>query len=57
MNVLTQDKQIVVVSALAEGNSIQVVDRMTGVHMQIIQTLSFLAVHLLANWIILCIIY
>jgi hypothetical protein len=40
MNVLSKDKQAVVIGALAEGNSIRSIERMTGVHRDTIMRLG-----------------
>ena len=39
-NVLNTDKQIAVISALAEGSSIRSIERMTGVHRDTIMRLG-----------------
>ena len=39
-NALNTDKQIAVVAALAEGSSIQVIERITGVHRDTIMRLG-----------------
>ena len=41
MNVLKLDKQIAVISALVEGNSIRSISRMTGVHKTTIASLLY----------------
>jgi transposase len=40
MNVLNKDKQTVVIGALAEGNSIRSIERMTGVHRDTVMRLG-----------------
>lgn len=39
-NILTKDKQITITAALAEGNSIRSIERMTGVHRDTIMRLG-----------------
>jgi transposase-like protein len=39
-NVLTTDKQIAIISALAEGSSIRSIERITGVHRDTIMRLG-----------------
>src|SRR5437899_2170662 len=39
-NILNKDKQIMVISALAEGSSIRAIERMTGVHRDTIMRLG-----------------
>lgn len=39
-NVLSMDKQITVIAALAEGSSIRAIERMTGIHRDTIMRLG-----------------
>jgi len=39
-NILSKEKQIAVISALAEGNSIRSIERMTGIHRDTIMRLG-----------------
>jgi hypothetical protein len=40
MNILSNEKQTVIISALAEGNSIRSIERMTGIHRDTIMRLG-----------------
>ena len=40
MNVLSKDKQSAIIGALAEGNSIRAIERMSGVHRDTIMRLA-----------------